>query len=300
MRLLYPWHRLAAASLVVGLAAAAGSAAPAFSQQPPMLLPPSPPSHFILFQVEAPAPAQYEEALSVLDFEPGAWTYERKHNGMAFFSVSEGTVTSRRDGKDTLYTRGESFRQDAGVFYSVGNTGAVRARLVQTTLTSPSLEAEADHPSATRPAKLPTTAFSGKTTFGNVPARFSLNQLIIEFRPGAGSGAHSHPAGQGLVIVMAGEHRHRLLGRDVTQKAGESFVDGPAGRPVSHENHGTEMLRVVGSYVFWGMPAAVPESIPGVAPLPAPAAPATAPAAAPAPLPAVRPPSTGDAGLAGD
>jgi quercetin dioxygenase-like cupin family protein len=72
-----------------------------------------------------------------------------------------------------------------------------------------------------RPGVLPTTAFSGKATFTNVPARFSINQVILDFRAGAGSGAHSHPSGQGLVIVMSGEHRHRLLTGDVVQRVGK-------------------------------------------------------------------------------
>jgi quercetin dioxygenase-like cupin family protein len=104
----------------------ASSAAPSSAQEPPALLPASPPSHVAVFQVEAPAPAQYDEALSVQDFEPNAWTYERRHEGMAFFSVVDGAVTVRKDGKDTVYGKGQSFRQDAGVYYSIGNKANAR------------------------------------------------------------------------------------------------------------------------------------------------------------------------------
>lgn len=281
---------VAGAATVSFLVMSTGSRA----QQPPSLLPISPPSHFALFQVEARAPAQYEQELSVLDFEPGAWTYERRHNGMAFFSVVEGSITLRQGGRETSYVRGETFRQNPGFFYSMGNAGNNRTRVIVTTLTPPGQPAEANHPEAARPSRLPAIAFIGKTTWGNVPERFTLNQLIVDFQPGAGSGAHYHPAGHGLVIVMAGEHVHRLEGRDVIQKVGESFVDGPAGRPVSHENQGRETLRVVASYMNWGTPPSVPASIPGVAPPPAPPAAAATPAPA---LPQVRPPATGDGGL---
>lgn len=95
-------HALTAMAMA-GLALAAVSSAAA--EDPPALLPPSPPSHFVLFTVEAPA-AQYEETLLLQDFEPGAWTTERRHDGMAFFSVLEGAVTMRKAGKDTLYAKG--------------------------------------------------------------------------------------------------------------------------------------------------------------------------------------------------
>jgi quercetin dioxygenase-like cupin family protein len=145
------------------------------------------------------------------------------------------------------------------------------------------------------------TAFFGEATFNTIPARFSLNQLIIDFRPGAGSGAHSHPAGQGLVIVMAGEGRQRLLTGDVIQKVGDVFVDTP-NRAVSHENNGSQTMTVVVSYVFAaGPPAALPASIPGVPALVVAGPPGASqpPVGAPAASqpPAIRAPATGDAGL---
>src|SRR6266508_3491640 len=81
-------HALASARalaliLAGSIAALASSAVPMSAQEPPALLPASPPSHFVTFQVETPGQAQYDEALTLQDFEPGAWTYERQHDGMA-------------------------------------------------------------------------------------------------------------------------------------------------------------------------------------------------------------------------
>jgi quercetin dioxygenase-like cupin family protein len=259
----------------------------ALAQEPPPLLPSPPPSHNVIFQVEAASPAQYDEELSVVDFEAGAWTYQRKHDGLSFFSVADGTLTLRTDGKDVAYTKGQSFRQTAGAYYAVGNLGSGKARLIVTTLTSPGLVAATNHPQADRPAKLAVTAFTGKATLTTIPANFVLNQAIFEFRPGAGSGAHVHPSGQGLQIVMSGEQRHKVLGGEIVQKPGEVLHD-LANRPISHENRGSEPMTDVVSYVFYGMPAAIPASLPGVQPLP------SAPSAA---APAITPPRTGDAGL---
>jgi quercetin dioxygenase-like cupin family protein len=283
--------------LAGSLAGFAAATAPVFSQEPQPLLPAAPPSHNVVFQVETPAAAQYDEELSVLDFDPGAWTYERKHDGTAFFSVVDGSLTVRADSKDTVYRRGESFRQDVGKYYSIGNQGNAKARLIVTTLTSPGLSAVELHPEAARPTRLPITSFTGKATLTTIPARFTLNQAIFEFQPGAGSGAHIHPSGQGLQIVMNGQQRHRLLTGDIVQGPGDVLHDLP-NRPISHENRGSEPMVDVVSYVFYGTPAAVPASIPGVQPLPAPATGAQAPSGQQvAQLPAVRPPTTGSGGL---
>lgn len=170
-----------------------------------------------------------------------------------------------------------------------------RARLITTVLSEPGAPAEIAHPDAVRPTNMPRTAFSGSTTLNTVAARFTLNQLILDFRPGAGSGAHVHPAAQGLAIVIAGEQRNRLLnGEIVVQKTGDVFVDNP-NRPVSHENNGSTMLTVLASYVgTTGAPPAVPASIPGVMPLPAPPGPVPA---TPASASTFSPPNTGDGGL---
>ncbi len=118
---------------LTGLAVAALSFATVTSvaaEDPPALLPPSPPSHVAAFQVEAAAPAQYEQTLTMLDFEPNAWTMERRHDGMAFFSVVEGAVTVRKDGKDSIYTRGQSVGKQACSSRIVGIDGQ-RAPLVR-------------------------------------------------------------------------------------------------------------------------------------------------------------------------
>jgi quercetin dioxygenase-like cupin family protein len=250
------------------------TAAPAFAEDAPQLLPPSPPSHLVVFTVEAPGPAQYEETVVLQDFEPGAWTVERRHDGMAFFSVLDGAIAVKKAGKVTLYARGQSFRIDAGEYYSAGNISNAGARLITTTLTEPGAPSDAPHPDADRPLKTPSTAASGHTTLNTVGGRFTLNQLILSFRPGAGSGAHVHPEGQGIAIVIEGEQRNRLLdGEIVLQKLGDAFVDRP-NRPVSHENNGSTMLTVLASYVFnAGTPPGLPAVIPGVMPLPAPPAP---------------------------
>ncbi len=281
-----------AMGLVIG--GVASTALPSSAQEPPALLPLLPPLHIVTFQVEAAAAAQYDEALTVLDFEPNAATYERRHDGMAFFSVVDGAVTLRKDAKDTVYTKGQSFRQDPGAYYSIANKTSAKARIITTTLTSPGSAAEANHPDAVRPAILPTIAFFGKATFNSVSARFSHNHAIFEFPPRGGSGAHIHPAGQGIQIVMSGEVRQRLLTGDVLLKPGDVFIDVP-NRPVSHENAGSQGQVSVVAYIFApGPPAALPAVIPGVMPLPAPAAPGAAPAP---PAPAISPPRTGDGGL---
>ena len=258
-----------AAGLLLGFAASGAVPLQAVADEPPALLPPSAPSHVAVFQVETAAPAQYDEVLSVVDFEPGAWTYEHSYNGMAFFSVAEGTLTLRDAGKDTSYGRGQSFRRDRGAPFAIGNETTARARLIVTVLASPGAAGEARESDAAKPSRLPVTAFTGKTTLTTVPTRFILNQAIFEFRAGAGSGAHTHPASQGLQIVMSGEQVHRLSTGDVVQRPGDVFHD-LASRPVSHENRGREPMVDVVSYVFWDNPPAVPASLPGVAPLPIP------------------------------
>ena len=186
--------------------------------------PPRPTQRLVsAFPVSA-APAQYELVQQVLDFAPGAATRLHHHGGRAFVTVLEGQVARREGDFEAVFSRGQTFIEEAGKFHTVSNNGNVRARVFASFLISPGQPQTINHPSSPAPALLPTVAFLGRTKLGTQPSEFTLLQVVLDFGPGGYLPWHNH-GGPGLIMVIEGELAFRTDSGELRRRPGETFRD---------------------------------------------------------------------------
>jgi len=267
---------LAAAILAIVIAGLV-SGAPVGAQTPPGPVSRFPASPFAIVA----APAQYEVYQTVLEFRPGAKTREHTHGGPEFVTVVEGQLTRIKDGVETLFLPGQTFREEQGTFFTVANMGTLTARAFATILLSPGQPVTLNHPDRPVPGQVPTAVSVSRTTVGTQPAEFSLIQQIIDFAPGAYAPRHRH---NGVVLIsqLSGTILTRVGDAEIRQTAGGTYLENE-GIAANHRNVGQETATVVVTFL-------VPRGRP----------PATAEASAPvaqAIVPQILPPRTGDGGL---
>jgi quercetin dioxygenase-like cupin family protein len=214
--------RVKAALLIVAVVAlqAVLSTSPSAGQVPPA----RPTQRFLSSFPVSAAPAQYELVEQVLDFRPGAATRLHAHGGPAFVTVLEGQVTRREGNVESVYGPGQTFIEAARVSHSVTNKGSVPARVFASFLLSPGQPQTVNDSSSPIPALPATVAYLGRTSLGTQPSEFTLTQAVVDFSPGAFQPRHHH-GGPGLVMVIDGEVAFRTDQGEVRRKPGETFAD---------------------------------------------------------------------------
>jgi len=171
----------------------------------------------------------FDEILRVRDFAPGAWTPLHTHGGPVHVTVLDGELTLRMSGTDHVYKAGDSWVELAGDDHAqaVGNTGAVSARAVATTLL-PKGATEATNIAdiSTPPPPGPTVVY--EATYANVTITrpFNVVHKVTDFAPGAFQPVHHH-GGPVLVIVLTGTLAVRQNGMTQNYQAGQHFVEEP-------------------------------------------------------------------------
>lgn len=225
---------------------------------------------------------QYDLMQTLLELAPGAAVPSHKINGRALITVLQGEVTKvEESGEATTFRTGQTYPEsDADHFDADVNNGSVPARLLVTFLISPGAEPLVFNPNepATRPG--PTFLAVARTTVGNIPGQFTLTHGTFEVPPGWVGPLHTHD-GWSLVTHLSGNVRNVVDG--VVQSV--SFAHGP--------NSHHEAANVSGQTATAMFASVGPTGAPPSRPV------ATGPAANPAGAPsAIRPPATGDGGLA--
>jgi quercetin dioxygenase-like cupin family protein len=174
-------------------------------------------------------PGPFDEILRVRDFAPGAWTPVHTHGGPVHVTVLDGALTVRSDGMDHVYKAGESWVELSGDDHphAVGNTGAVTASAVATTLLPQGATETTNIGSVSIPAPPgPTVLY--EATYANVTLAgpFNVVHKVTDFAPGAFNALHHH-GGPVLVLVLTGTLTVRQGSTIQTYAAGQHFVEEP-------------------------------------------------------------------------
>jgi quercetin dioxygenase-like cupin family protein len=232
------------------------------------------------------APGRYVEfGHSLWEVAPGGRGALQSVGFMRFYTVTEGELTATVGSKTETYAVGQSFTVPDGILSQVSNPS--RTTTARFMISSMSTAATA----AGRGVQIPGTAsetaaprqLSG--TGGNqatLPGTVNVVQWIVDYEPGFRTPNHvmNHPH---VFTILSGEVTFGYLDGTVERyTAGQRAVMTP-GRPGYMSNETGQMARY---QITW-------LQTPGLGFTSA------APAASPAGGSAIRPPSTGDAGLAG-
>ncbi len=260
---------LAAALLLLG-AAAIGPAQAADPPRQSALIPPQ------TFENVATPTRSFDVLLMIVDFEPGA-TAQDSAQSARFFTIMQGQVSVTIAGKTDVLTASIDYTKvlwsasaAPGLTATITNSGANKARVYVSALV----------PAWDRgPQFGDRTVYSGSRHFDDMPPTMNVRQEGARRDPGYVSGLHMHPAGNYFTImVFTGANSYEYL-----DGGSETYVAGPligmeSERPGVVANRGTIESTSVGTTL----------QVPGVA----------YQVNLPPPTPAIRPPSTGDAGLA--
>lgn len=224
---------------------------------------------------------QYDVMQTLLELAPGAAVPSHKINGRAIITVLSGEVTKvEEDGEATLFRAGQTYPESSADHFDVDiNKGNVPARLLVTFLLAPGAEPLIFNPNEPASAPGPTFVAVARTTVGNIPGQFTLTHGVFDVPPGWVGPLHTHD-GWSLVTHLNGNVRNVVGG--VVQPA--SFAHGPGSH---HEAANTSGQTVTAMFASVGPTGAPPSRPLTAAPPPATAAPS-----------AIRPPATGDGGLA--
>lgn len=224
--------RLTILAVLVALLTLALPNGVALGQQPP----PGPSVRYQTKYEVTNAPAQLEVAQLVVDFAPGVWTPPHTHGGQLYDTVIEGEITVRGKGGEHKYPAGQTFVENFGDVYEIGNTSEPKARVLVTALLpkGAALTTVAQTTSQQAPPG-PTTVYQYRTEAVPPSSQFDLIHQVLDFAPGAYTPAHYH-GGQTFVTVVEGEQIVRQNGTERRLKAGESWGEaigqvGVAGNP---------------------------------------------------------------------
>jgi quercetin dioxygenase-like cupin family protein len=69
----------------------------------------------------AAAPVTFDLVELVQDFPPGAWMPSHTHGGQAFITVLDGQLTTRVNGTEKTFRVGDTWTENPGEFFEVGN-----------------------------------------------------------------------------------------------------------------------------------------------------------------------------------
>jgi quercetin dioxygenase-like cupin family protein len=224
---------------------------------------------------------QYDVMQTLLELAPGAAVPSHKINGEAIITVLSGEVTKVEEGgEEFVFKAGQTYPESDEDHFDVDiNKSNAPARLLVTFLLSPGAEPLVFNPNQPASAPGPTFVAVARTTVGNIPGNFTLTHGVFDVPPGWVGPLHTHD-GWSIVTHLNGNVRNVVDG--VVQPA--SFTHGPNSR---HEGANTSGQTVSAMFASVG-PTGAPPSRP-LTTGPAPASPAPQ---------AIRPPATGDGGLA--
>jgi quercetin dioxygenase-like cupin family protein len=200
----------------------------------------------------------------VNDFQPGAATPPHTHPGLVLVTVLEGELTFRTPRGDQVFRVGESFSEGPGEVVTAVNTGAVKTRVMVSTVVPKGAPPLAPQPGGPTPAPAaPTTLYLLRADAFFPGDPYEVAQVVLDFAPGAQTPAHTHP-GQVFVTVLDGAITLRTGGAEKTYQVGESFVEQPE-VAVQARNAGTTKATVLATYLLpKGAPFSTPVATPGM------------------------------------
>src|SRR6266540_634723 len=99
--------------------------------------PPRPSVKFASVFPVSGSPRQYELVQQVLEFRPGASTYEHTHGGPAFVTVLEGQSTILEGATERTYGPGQTYSEGQGVALTAINKSSGTTRVLASFLLSP-------------------------------------------------------------------------------------------------------------------------------------------------------------------
>ena len=200
----------------------------------------------------------------VNEFQPGAATPPHTHPGLVLVTVMEGELTFRTPRGDKVYRVGESFSEGPGEVVTAVNTGAVKTRVMVSTVVPKGAPPLAPQPGGPSPAPAaPTTLYLFRTDAFFPRDPYEVAQSVLDFAPGAQTPAHTHP-GQVFVTVLEGAITFRTGGAEKTYQVGESFVEQPE-VAVQARNAGAVKATVLATYLLpKGAPLSTPVTTPGM------------------------------------
>lgn len=223
-------------------------------------------------------PRQYDVMQTLLELAPGAAVPSHRVNGRAIITVVSGTVTRLDDDGDSeLFTAGQTLTETDEDHFDVDiNLGSTPTRLLVSFLLQPGVEPLIFNPNQPPSAPGPKFLAVARTTVGTIPGQLTLSHAMIEVPTGWVGNLHTHDSWS-IVTELSGGHVRNLV-NGVSQN-GATFVHGPLDL---HEGQNTGPT-VMAMFASVGPTGAPTMRLVG----------ASAP-----PLPAIRPPATGDGGLA--
>jgi len=234
---------------------------------------------------------QYELVQQVLEFRPGASTYEHTHGGPAFVTVLEGQSTILEGNVERTYGPGQTWSEAQGVALTAMNKSSGTTRVLASFLLSPGSPQTINRLDSPRPAVAAVTTSVSRTTLGTQPAEFELRQVVNEFVPGALLPLHTH-GGPALAMVIQGEITFEVGETKLRRTAGQFFVENDTTLVHQARNTGTGPATVAITFL-------IPKGAPMTTFVTAPSQPAPGVVAAgqPSGVSLIRPPSTGDGSL---
>jgi len=137
--------------------------------------PPGPVTSYQSARVAVATTTRFDEAATtVLGFAPGAWTPLHSHGGLTLVAVTEGQMTVRSAGRETIYRAGDLWIEQPGDIHAAGNATSTNALVAVTFLLrqgDPVTTVAADQTPAQLPRALPRT---GETGGSPAPALASI------------------------------------------------------------------------------------------------------------------------------
>lgn len=184
----------------------------------------------------------FTEVQVVIDLEPGAAFPLHHHGGPTLALVLDGEIVRVQDGEETVFKAGDSWTETPANIHSAYNATDAPARVLATFLLPPGAVATSPEPDAEVPPIAPVITYRASFPDITMNSRFSIDQTVQEFAPGAGMPLHEH-GGPALVMVLEGVITLRENGEERVYAAGESWTELP-GSAYEVFNNGDAPVRV--------------------------------------------------------
>jgi quercetin dioxygenase-like cupin family protein len=265
-------------ALTIGLSVGLTAQGEVAAQEPP----PAPRVTGLASRNFTDAPRQYDLVQALLEFAPGAATPWHRVAGRGMFTVISGEITRvEENGEKKVFKAGETFTESPEDHWDYdANLGTAPARLLATFALIPGTEPLIIHPDLPFPGtSAPQFVAQARTTVGIIPAQFTLVHGIIELPGGFVAGPHTHDAWNMATGISGGSVTNRVDGIAHVHSPPAVFVHGPG---QVHEAIGGAQASTA-MFASLGPTGAPPSRTVG---------------AVAAQTPAIRPPATGDGGLA--
>ena len=143
--------------------------------------PPGPVTSYQSARVPATATGFNEAATTVLGFAPGAWTPLHSHGGLTLVAVTQGEMTVRSAGRETVYRPGDLWIERPGDIHAAGNAASGEALVAVTFLLrqgDPVTTVAADQTPAQLPRALPRTGETGGSSVLTAMAAIAAAALL--------------------------------------------------------------------------------------------------------------------------